>query len=209
MPIVRQMSSGGWPLVVGQVGLVPAGRGARDDGAKIHLTRQTSSPGPAAGKVVTLCGRPAMPMRLDVDVDVFGRARDRLCGSCWRIVECWLEPPEEPAGEDVVVAWLVETVLMGGSAMVDGVPFGRVGPLRVRVRGQIKAAIGGTVTTAMISPTTIWFYSPLVDDAKTEEMQHQEMRDALVGLEAIEAGGVLEPPRWRRSWTQIIGSRTR
>ena len=54
-----------------------------------------------------------------------------------------------------MLTWLVETVLTGGSAMIDDVPFGRVRPLRPRVTRQIKATIGGTVTTALISPTTI------------------------------------------------------
>jgi hypothetical protein len=48
---------------------------------------------------------------------------------------------------------MVETVLRGGSAMIDDVPLGRVRPLRQRAAREIKAAIGATVRTAMVSPT--------------------------------------------------------
>lgn len=68
-----------------------------------------------------------------------------------------------------MVAWLVATVLRGGSAMIDDVPFGRVRPLRQRVARQIKAAVGGTVRTSLVSPTTILVYSASVIDAKTED----------------------------------------
>jgi hypothetical protein len=59
--------------------------------------------------------------------------------------------------------------------MIDDIPFGRVRPLRHRVAHQIKAAIGGTVRTALVSPTTIIVYSSLVIDAKTEDQRHQEL----------------------------------
>ena len=81
--------------------------------------------------------------------------------------------PRADDGEDQVVAWLVETVLNGGSAMIDDVPYGRVRPLRQRATRQIKATIGGTVTTALISPTTILVHSALVIDAKTEDQQQR------------------------------------
>lgn len=88
--------------------------------------------------------------------------------------------------------------------MIDDVPFGRVRPLRQRAARQIKAAIGGTVRTAMISPTTILVYSALVIDAKTEDQQHQEMRDARLRLWASEEGPPLAQPDWRRRWSQIV-----
>ena len=73
-------------------------------------------------------------------------------------MEEWLEPPTAADGEDEVVAWLVETVLRGGSAMIEDVSYGRARPLRQRAARQIEAAIGGTVRTAMVSPTTILLY---------------------------------------------------
>ncbi|MDQ1442791.1 MAG: hypothetical protein QOG97_3019 [Acidimicrobiaceae bacterium] len=157
---------------------------------------------------MTLCGREASPMGLDADVEVLGRDRERLCGSCWRIVEGWLEPPGVADGEDAVVAWLVETVLTGGSAMIEDVPVGRVRAIRQRVRREVKAAIGGTVTTALVSPTTIWVYSPLVIDAQTEEQQHRDLRDAMLRLLAGHGGGRVAPPEWQQSWWQVIASRT-
>jgi hypothetical protein len=75
-----------------------------------------------------------------------------------------------------VLTWLVETVLKGGSAMIDDVALGRVRPLRRWVTRQIKATIGGTVTTALISPTTILVHSALVIDAKTEDQHHRELQ---------------------------------
>jgi hypothetical protein len=147
-------------------------------------------------------------MGVDADVEVLGRDRDRLCGSCWRIVEGWLEPPGVAAGEDVVVAWLVETVLTSGSAMIEDVPGGRVRAIRQRLRREVKAAIGGTVTTALVSLTTIWVYSPLVIDAKSEEQQHRELSDAMVRLHAAQDGGQVAPPEWRQGWWQVIASRT-
>ena len=42
---------------------------------------------------MTLCGRHALSLAIDVDLDVLGVDRDLLCGSCWRIAEGRLEPP--------------------------------------------------------------------------------------------------------------------
>jgi hypothetical protein len=196
-----------WPLIVGPARLLPASRSASDDGGTVHLHRQTTRVTPAAGvPAMTLCGRGAVSLGVDVDLDVVGVDRDRLCGSCWRIVEGCLEPPGAADGEERVVAWLIETVLKSGSAMIDDVPFGRVRPLRQRVCRQIKATIGGTVTTALISPTTILVYSALVIDAKTEDQQHEELRDAMQRLWAGEAGLSLGQPDWRRSWSQVATS---
>jgi len=197
-----------WPLVVRPARLLPASRAASDDGGTVHLYRETTSVAAEPGvPAVTLCGRPALSLGVDVDLDVLGLDRDRLCGSCWRIAEGCLEPPGAADGEDQVVAWLVETVLKGGSAMIDDVPFGRVRPLRQRVTRQIKATIGGRVTTALISPTTIVVYSGLVIDAKTEDQQHRELRDAMLRLWAGEAGLPLGQPDWRRSWSQVATTR--
>ena len=102
-----------------------------------------------------------------------------------------------------MVAWLVETVIKGGSAMIDDVPFGRVRPQRKRVTRQIKATIGGKVTTALISPTTVIVYSALVVDAKTEDQHQQELHDATLRLWAGEAGLRLGQPHWRRRWSQV------
>ncbi len=151
----------------------------------------------------TLCGRHALSLGVEVNLEVLGVDRDRLCGSCWRIVEGWLEPPRAADGEDQVVAWLVETVLNGGSAMIDDVPFGRVRTLRQRVTRKIKASIGGTVTTALIPPTTILVYSALVIDAKTEDQHHRELHDAMLRLWTGEAGLPLGQPDWRRRWSQV------
>jgi hypothetical protein len=153
---------------------------------------------------MTLCGRRALSLGVDVDLDVLCVDRDRLCGSCWRIAEGWLAPPGADDGEDQVVAWLVETVLNGGSAMIDDVPFGRVRPLRQRVTRQIKATIGGTVTTALISPTTILVHSALVIDTKTEDQQQRELHDAMLRLWTGEAGLPLGQPDWRRRWSQLV-----
>ncbi len=90
-------------------------------------------------------------------------------GSVVRVGESWrgcLEPPAVADGEDEVVAWLVETVLGGGSAVIDDVAFGRVRPLRQRVARQIKAAVGGRVRTSLVSATTLLAYSSLVIDAR-------------------------------------------
>jgi hypothetical protein len=116
------------------------------------------------------------------------------------VVEGWLELPTAADGEDEVLVWLVETVLRGGSDMIDDVPFGRVRPLRQRAIRQIKAAIGGT---AIVSPTTILEYSALVIDAKTEDQQHQEPGDAMLRLRDIEEGRPFDQPDWRRRWSHI------
>jgi hypothetical protein len=102
-----------------------------------------------------------------------------------------------------VVAWLAETVLTGGSAMIDDVAFGRVRPLRQRVTRQVKATIGATVTTALISPTTILVHSALVIAAKSEDQHHREMHDAMLRLWAGEARTSTRPPDWRRCRSQV------
>jgi hypothetical protein len=159
---------GRWPLVVGPERLIPASRTVDDGGRTVHLHRRSAPAVSAPGvPAVTFCGRHVLSLGVKVEFEVLGVDRDRLCHSCWRIAEDRLEPPGAADGEDHVVAWLVETVLKGGSATIDDVPFGRVRPLRQRVTRQVKATIGGTVTTAFISLTTIMVYSALVIDAKT------------------------------------------
>jgi len=143
------------------------------------------------------------------DVDLLGRDRRFVCGSCWRIVEGWLQAPPPPDGEDLVVAWLVATVLAGGSAMIEEVPFGRVGPLRARARKAIKAAIGGSVTTSLISSTAIMVWSSLVIDAKTDGQHHREMRDAVQRVAAIGDNVPVGEADWRRSWSEVIAAGTR
>ncbi len=128
------MTEGRWPLVVGPARLIPVGRTADDDGGRLHLAREGPGTEVAGVAVVMLCGRHATSLGVGVDLDVLGADRDRLCRSCWRVVEGWLQPPTAADGEDEVLAWLVETVLRGGSAMIDDVPFGRVRPLRQRAR---------------------------------------------------------------------------
>lgn len=117
------MTGGRWPLVVGPTRLIPATRTAGHDGATVHLYRETApATGAPGGPAVTLCGRHALSLGVEADLDVLGVDRDRLCGSCWRIAEGWLEPPRGADGEEQVVAWLVETVLKGGSAMINDAP---------------------------------------------------------------------------------------
>jgi hypothetical protein len=102
-----------------------------------------------------------------------------------------------------VVAWLVETVLMGGSAMNDDVPFGRVRPLRQRVARQIKAAIGGTVTTALISPTTIVVYSAWVIDGRTEDQRTESCTTPCSAFGPAKQEFRSAKREWRRSWSQV------
>jgi hypothetical protein len=191
-------TEGRWPLVVGPARLIPTGGTADDDGGRLHLAREGPGTEVAGVAVVTLCGRPATSLGVGVDLDVLGADRERLCRSCWRVVEGWLAPPKAADADDEVLVWLVETVLRGGSAMIDDVPFGRDRPLRQQAARQIKAAIGGTVRTALVSPTTILVYSALVIDAKTEDQQHQEMRDAMLRLWDSEEGRPLDHPDRRR-----------
>ena len=111
------------------------------------------------------------------------------------MAEGWLGPPAAGDGEDEVLVWLVETVLRGGSAMIDDIPYGRVRPLRQRAARHIKAAIGGTVMTATVSPTTILVYSTLVIEARTEDQQHQEIRDAILRPMGQRGGSSARPAR--------------
>jgi hypothetical protein len=78
--------------------------------------------------------------------------------------------------------------------------------LRQRVARQIKATIGGTVRTALVSPTTIIAYSALVIDAKTEDQQHQDLQDAMLRRDANAEGHRLGQPDWRRRWSQIVST---
>ncbi len=133
-----------------------------------------------------------------------GVDRDRLRDSCWRTIEGWLEPPRVADGEDEVVAWLVEPVPRSRSAMIEDVPFGRVQPLRPRGAREIKAAIGATVRTALISPTTILVYSVLAIDAKTEDQQRQDLRDAPTAGQR--PGPATRPTDWRRRWSQTVSA---
>jgi len=90
------MNDGYWPLVVGPAWLIPAGQTARDDGGTVHLGHAAPGTAVQGAPVATLCGREALSLGIEVDLDVLGSDRDRLCGSCWRIVEGWLEPPTAP-----------------------------------------------------------------------------------------------------------------
>jgi hypothetical protein len=187
------VTGGCWPLVVAPQGLIPATRTAGDDRGTIHLHPDNAPATAAPGlPTKTLCGRRALSLGVEVDLDVLGSPR-----AGWR-------PPGPDDGEDHVVAWLVETVLNGGSAMIDDVPFGRVRRMRQRVTRQIKATIGGTVTTATISPTTILVHSALVIDAKTEDQQQRELHDGMLRLWTGEAGLPLGQPDWRRRWSQLV-----
>ena len=49
----------------------------------------------AAVAVVTSCGRHVTSLGVGVGLDLLGPDRDRLCRSCWRVVEGWLEPATE------------------------------------------------------------------------------------------------------------------
>jgi hypothetical protein len=92
--------------------------------------------------------------------------------------------------------------------MIEDVPVGRVRAIRQRVRREVKAAIRGTVTTALVSPTTIWVYSPLVINAQSDEQQHRDLRDAMLRVQGGHDGGRVASPEWRQSWWQVIASRT-
>jgi hypothetical protein len=121
-------------------------------------------------------------------------------------VEGWLQPPPPAAGEDDVVAWIVATVLGGGEAMIDGVPVPRLEGVRRRARAELKAAIGGSVRTAKIGPSTVWVSSRLVNDAKTPERWQVELHAAMQRVSRAQVGRPVEPVRWRRHWSEITAS---
>lgn len=222
-----------WPLQVGSHELMPVERGlivARDT---VHLAASQNDieemlervpnpdrasshrPDTAAtdrdelqGSVWatrTLCGRTWGVLVLDPTLDLFGEDRDLLCQSCWRIVEGWLSSPPPSDGEDEVVAWIVSSVLATGEALVEGVPVPRFEAVRGRVRSEIKRAIGGSVRTAKIGPTSLWVMSRLVVDAKTPERWEAELRAAAERVEGLQAGDAVQPPTWRRHWSEIAG----
>jgi hypothetical protein len=87
--------------------------------------------------------------------------------------------------------------------LIEGVPIPRIESLRRRVRSELKAAVGGSVRTAKIGPTTLWVWSGIVNDAKTPERWEAEMRAAMERVSAVQNGQEVEPPRWRRHWSAI------
>lgn len=163
---------------------------------------------PAVGlsQTRTLCGRFKGPMVAGSVLDLFGEHRRLLCGSCWRIVEGWLQPPPPAVGEDDVVDWIVVTVLEIGEAMIDGVPVPRLEWVRRKARSELKAAVGGSVRTSKIGQNTLWVCSGLVVDAKTPERWQAELRAAMERVSAVEDGRPVEPVRWRRHWSEITGT---
>ena len=215
-----------WPLRVGSDELAPVSWGPR---TTVHLAARASEvrengphgsdlpvdvlsarplsghPGwdPAQWKPRALCGRSWSEVGLDGDVDPLGAQRHLLCQSCWLIVEGRLQPPPASDGEDTVAAWLLRTVLQFGEAMLEGVPVPRMQSLRARVRSDIKAAVGGSVTTRTIGPTTLWVSSGLVNGAKTPERWQAEMRAGMERMEAAGRGEVLAPAAWRRHWSEV------
>jgi len=218
-----------WPLSVGSHDLIPVGvdsthtvhlaTGMASDPTSIGSTGPAVSVGrlpvqrevtPAPGtqresawQPRTLCGRPWTSPLTDLALDLLGEDRRLLCGSCWRTVEGWLSPLPQAEGEDAVVVWIVSTVLEVGEAMIDGVPVPRIESLRRRVRSELKAAVGGSVHTAKIGPTTMWVSSGVVNDAKTPERWQAEMRAGMQRAWAMKDGQEVEPPRWRRHWSEI------
>lgn len=221
-----QNMAGEWPLAVGAHDLVPV---QLDSTHTVHLTDRAGPgdsvtrragefrhsaplprgpggglyPGTPAWRASTLCGRAWTSTVIQTDLDLLGEHRGRLCQSCWRTVEGWLSPPPPAGGEDGVVHWVVETVLEVGEAMVEGVPIPRIESLRRRVRSEIKAAVGGSVKTSKLGPATLWVSSGLVNGAKTPERWQQELHAAMQRLWASEDGQEIEPPKWRRHWSEI------
>jgi hypothetical protein len=55
--------------------------------------------------------------------------------------------------------------------------------------------------------SALWVHSGLVIDSMTPERWQLEMRAAADRMSAIEAGHPVDPPRWRRRWDEITGSR--
>jgi len=75
------MTGGRWPLVEGSARLIPAGRMARD-GGRVHLGRDEPDAEVRGMTVATFCGRLALSLGVEVDLEVLGADRDRLwCGS--------------------------------------------------------------------------------------------------------------------------------
>ena len=86
---------------------------------------------------------------------------------------------------------------------MEGVPVPRIESVRRRVRSELKAAVGGSVRTSKIGPTTLWVSSGIVNDAKTPDRWQAEMRAGMERAWAIENGQEVDPPRWRRHWSEI------
>jgi hypothetical protein len=82
-------------------------------------------------------------------------------------------------GEDEVLARLIETVLRGGSALIDDISSGRVRPLRQRVAWQIKpkAPIDRRDDQYRVglSHDDQGVLLSLVIDAKAEDQQHHDL----------------------------------
>ena len=150
-----------------------------------------------------LCGRRWSVIGLPDGIDPLGAQRHRLCQSCWVIVEGWLSPPPPAAGEDSVAAWLLTTVLRVGEALVEEVPVPRMEALRRRIRAEVKAAVGGSVSTRAISPSTLWVSSGLVNGAKTPERWAADIQAGLERLQSFQDGEDVPPASWRGRWSEI------
>jgi hypothetical protein len=133
------------------------------------------------------------------DLNLFGGPAERVCRSCWRIVEVWLTAPPPAEGDDEVAHWVANAGVEdrpgvdrgGASAPCEGA-------LRRRARSEIKAAIGGSVRTALVGRGALWVRSGLEQDAKTPEHRQDELRSAVERRWNLEAGHPVEPARWPR-----------
>jgi hypothetical protein len=161
--------------------------------------------GPAAGawRARTLCGRARGQMVTDPDLDLLGEHARSVCRACWRILEGWLTALPPVDGEEDALRWVVNAVLETGEALIEGVPVPRFESFRRQVRTDLKAAIGGSVRTERIGPAALWVWSRLVHDAKTPERWQEDLRAAAQRMSDIHAGRAVEPPRWRRHWSDI------
>lgn len=156
-------------------------------------------------RIQTLCGRPRAEIVPDADdVDLLSSPEQWMCSSCWRIVEGWLAAPPPVEGEDAVLRWVVNAVLEVGEALIEGVPVPRREAFRRRIRSELKATIGGSVQTSRVGPAALWVRSGLVQDAKTPERWHEEMRAGVQRVDDVKAGRPVEQPRWRGHWRVII-----
>jgi len=157
-----------------------------------------------AWRTKTLCGRPRGEIVPDADdVDVLSTPEHWVCASCWRILEGWLAAPPPVEGEDAVLRWAINAVLEVGEALIEGVPVPRLEALRRRIRGELKATIGGSVQTSRVGPAALWVRSGLVQDAKTPERWQEEMLAGVQRVEDVKAGRPVNPPRWRGHWREI------
>ena len=176
-----------------------------DDRAAARRDRSPGDERRSLWQTRTLCGRPSGQLAVDGGgLDLFGKDRGRLCQSCWRTVEGWLSAPPPSTGEGDVIRWVVATVLETGEAMVEGVPVPRLESIRRQIRSELKAAIGGTVRTAKIGQSALWVWSGIVNDAKTPERVQEEMRVAAERMWALDDAQLVEPARWRRTWSEIV-----